>query len=483
MCLVREILENKKHDVEYMMELATQGNADAIKALFYIIISDDEKFSLDELAEIYFTAYRFWFSLEQSASTDDFKLLMYKAYEVIVVRCEKQVDRHDLSIAERGAEKDIVVLTPWLLDVQHAPTVSVLNYCINLKALDFNPVIVNTDTFALPGSSFRGALCANSIKGTEQPGVSIRLGADGGVTVTAGNGEVSQVLYQDASFDYFQLTGWFSEKITHFFPIFQGIIEKLVPVISVGDANPFADLLAKYTRTVVCHTSVEIPVVTVYAIPAILKRLDDEDRRLLTKLGIRSKIVEAELPYHLRNADRKNLLIINNENAVFAVVGRRLGLEVGASFIELMCQIKKHVSHARFIFVGQELSQQVVDKMVEKGLSDCFEQIGFVPNTAKLYESVHFYLNPFRRGGGTSAFEALYQGVPVLTFRYGDIYHFVGQGMSFENNEDMMDFLDKCIADPEFYAQQKNRAKKMADTVSNGHEMYRKFLADVGIAA
>lgn len=476
-------MENKKADVEYMIELALQGNVDAIKALFFVIVSTGDEFTLDQLVEIYFTAYRHWFSMEQHVDDNDLKILMYKAYEKLIEISEKQVDYVSLALKERSQEKEIIVLTSWFLDVQHAPTVSVLNYCINLKALGFKPVILNTDTYAIPKCNFKNAFYAISIKEMQRPSVNIFLGEDRGVKVEENADGLSRVFYLDHEFDYFHLTGLYSEKIFHFFRIFQGVIESMIPVIAVGDANPFADLLAKYTKTVVCHTSVDIPVVTVYAIPAILKKLNDDDRRLMKKLGVVNRVVETELPYLLKNKNRKNVLKISEGPVRFAVVGRRLDMEVGHTFVDLMAQIRQCIPSAEFIFAGMELTEAVVWRIAEAGLSDCVKQIGFVPNTAALYESVHFFLNPFRRGGGTSAYEAMYQGVPVLTFRYGDVYHFIGDNMSFENNENMLAYLQDSVRIPHFYEEQKARAKAMAATVSNGIEMYRKFLADVGIEA
>lgn len=475
-------MEDKKTDIEYMIELAMQGNVDAVKALFFTIASSGENFSLDQLVEIYFTAYRYWFSMGQHADDFDIKILMFKAYEKLVKISEKNADPVPTELKRGNLDREIVILTQCFLDVQHAPTLSVLNYCINLKSLGLKPVIVNTDTYAIPKCYFNNSFIATSIKKMQMPSVDIVLGTDRGVEVTANGCGASTVTYQGHKFDYFHLFGWYSEKIFHFFRIFQGIIEGMLPVISVGDANPFADLLAKYTKTVVCHTSVEVPVMTIYATPVILKKMNDDDHRIMDRLGISNRVVETELPYYLKNNDRKNLLEIDGGPIRFAIVGRRLDMEIGPEFIDLMAQIKQSIPDAEFVFAGMKLADGIVDLISEIGMSGCVKQVGFVSNTATLYEKAHFFLNPFRKGGGTSAFEALYQGVPVLTLRYGDVYSFVGDDMSFARGEEILAYLINCVRIPGFYADQKERAKKMAETVSNGVEMYRKFLVDVGIA-
>ncbi|MGE8453105.1 MAG: hypothetical protein ACN6OP_21310, partial [Pseudomonadales bacterium] len=78
-----------KNDIEYMLSLAHRDNIDAIKSLFFTIISSPNEFSLDEMAKIYYTTYRIWFSLSQENSFDDQKILMYKAYETLFIRSER----------------------------------------------------------------------------------------------------------------------------------------------------------------------------------------------------------------------------------------------------------------------------------------------------------------------------------------------------------------------------------------------------------
>ncbi|GAB2901418.1 hypothetical protein GCM10027202_32300 [Microvirgula curvata] len=474
-----------KNDIEYMLSLAHKDNIDAIKSLFFTIISSPNEFSLDEMAKIYYTTYRIWFSLSQENSFDDQKILMYKAYETLFIRSER-LACSDAPPPCRAAEKntaDIVVLTGQFLDSQHAPTIAALTHCIYLKKLGFNPIIINCDTYCIPYPFFSGLFYATNIPQFSNAGIDIQLHTGMGFTLQENGSQTSQVIFEENQFEFYQLSGSLEDKISNFNGIFQDIIAQNVDIISVGDANIFADLLARTNKCIVYHTSVETPVASVRA-PAIFpKKLNNNEHALLEKLGVTDNVIEVEIPlfHHMKNANRSNNLDMQEDEIVFAIVGRRLSREVNKNFILLMRNIKNAISNARFVFAGEALDENILKYADEHALLDCMTQIGFVPDTAEMYRSAHFYVNPSRRGGGSSAFEALYQGVPVITYCYGDVHSIVGSDFSFESDEDILAYLDSCINDQGFYLQQKKLAKKIAAEKDGSNDAYRKFLTEIGI--
>lgn len=77
------------------------------------------------------------------------------------------------------------------------------------------------------------------------------------------------------------------------------------------------------------------------------------------------------------------------------------------------------------------------------------------------------YLNPYRSGGGRSSFEALAQGVPVITFKYGDVYYTCGDEFAVGDDENLLETASRYVTDGSFMENQKHLALKRADSLSD----------------
>lgn len=54
-------------------------------------------------------------------------------------------------------------------------------------------------------------------------------------------------------------------------------------------------------------------------------------------------------------------------------------------------------------------------------LSESSSYLGMQNDLSTIYKVCDLYLNPLRRGGGTSAVEAMYNKLPVVSINYGDV--------------------------------------------------------------
>ena len=102
------------------------------------------------------------------------------------------------------------------------------------------------------------------------------------------------------------------------------------------------------------------------------------------------------------------------------------------------------------------------------------------------FEICDLYINPHRKGGGTSCVEAMYKGLPVVTDDYGDVA--TNAGEVFVVGSDYSNFPSvvlKYYEDKEFYKKQQQLAISRANKLLNAEgefvkaidEFKRRFLS------
>lgn len=104
--------------------------------------------------------------------------------------------------------------------------------------------------------------------------------------------------------------------------------------------------------------------------------------------------------------------------ALFVVVGNRLANEVNAEMLALFDEILDRCPGAALVFAGEvrDLPKRLAPlRNVER-----MRCLGHVPDIRALYGRCRVFLNPPRQGGGGSAAYALAEGVPVVTYGWGD---------------------------------------------------------------
>lgn len=95
-------------------------------------------------------------------------------------------------------------------------------------------------------------------------------------------------------------------------------------------------------------------------------------------------------------------------------------------------------------------------------------------------ECCDLYVNPKRSGGGSSASEALYKGVPVVTLSSGDVSVAAGSAFWVEDYQQMKDKIIEYVIDKKFYEWKariaKERAKKLLDSQNEFGESIKEIL-------
>lgn len=234
--------------------------------------------------------------------------------------------------------------------------------------------------------------------------------------------------------------------------ILANLADKMIPVITVG-----------------CTTSEILPTMTRYQISN--QKLSLEEKEILADLNIsENSVIEGRFTFSLDEQQEhfhRVELGLEENKFILVVVGSRLDQEVTGEFAGML----EGLPREKFMtaFIGNFTTYDEFLKNHPK-LKHTTKNMGFWNNPRAVIELCDLYVNPVRKGGGTSCVEAMEKGLPVVTMEYGDVAHIAGSEFSggIKTYEEMRSLIEKYAADQSFYKEQagiaKNKASKLMDS-------------------
>jgi hypothetical protein len=117
---------------------------------------------------------------------------------------------------------------------------------------------------------------------------------------------------------------------------------------------------------------------------------------------------------------------IPKDALVFAVVGSRLPDELDASFAQVVEAILKSNKKAHVAIVCPDYDRQL-NSVLSKKLARRVHTFDWQDDLGAFYRTCDVYLNPFRQGGGISAYLAMREGLPVLSLGDCDLENYLGR--------------------------------------------------------
>jgi glycosyltransferase involved in cell wall biosynthesis len=103
---------------------------------------------------------------------------------------------------------------------------------------------------------------------------------------------------------------------------------------------------------------------------------------------------------------------------------------------------------------------------------------GFSGDILSRIELCDLYLNPLRKGGGTSAVEAMYKGKPVVTIAYGDVAGIVGEDFCCADYSEMEKEIKRYASDREYYAIQSQKAKRLSEKYLDSEREFKRIIEE-----
>lgn len=245
------------------------------------------------------------------------------------------------------------------------------------------------------------------------------------------------------------------------------LVKQLKPLymVVIGGDSLLADYLSLLVPSITIGTVPSEVSTTMGQLQVIGRPLKEDDWDELRALGKDEKDVivgrfTSSIPMKKLPVTRRELGI-SPDWFVCAVVGGRLNDEVTPEFVDMMLRVKD--KRIKFAFIGK------FDEGYEKyanaypDFRDRTINLGFTSNILGYLGQCDLYVNPKRRGGGTSVIEAMHEGLPVVAFDYGDVALGCGNEFFVADYEEMAETIERYLLDTDYYELKSKAARKRAD--------------------
>lgn len=402
------------------------------------IEANTKYFILYQCAAIGFTNLK----LHDERTTDLILSLYSKIYDTYLKKIESAVFFIE---KEKRNKKLIIVMIAQFLSLNHGSTKTAIDKCLSLQKLGYEVLLINTCELL----SQQNAI---PFYGLIQPNINIEL-----------------QLSNSIQFDEYIIPFYQSSNMPNLDEIINMllIISEYKPymILNIGSFNLTADLCSNF-----------VPVATVATVPSSLpttkaqfhiigREIISSDIEHLEKYGFdKRSIISSKFTFTFKpqthTFTRKDLGL-PEDKFLLVLVGNRLTKELTNDFLELLLESTQYNTH--IIFIGTfELFNEVSIKneMFKKNTTN----LGTQDDVLAVLECCDLYVNPKRIGGGTSSIEALSKGVPVVTYRYGDVYTCAGNEFGVDDNE-MLSIIEKYVNDKEFYKMMSEKALEKASVL------------------
>ncbi|MDE6024651.1 MAG: hypothetical protein K2G45_04280 [Lachnospiraceae bacterium] len=368
--------------------------------------------------------------------------ILYKAYEI----CSKEMNLELEFIPESERNQDLaIVITEQFLTEQHGPTKTALDRCYVLqKIMNKRVLLINTAEALSPEG--------------EIPFFDIKYGNY--KLELLDNNTAS---WKGETFQFYQCEGIMPDidemcnlikAVQRLKPsiivgvgvsgILSGFINQMIPMVDIGLTQSGCEI------TLVDYQVVDYNMLD--AIEPLVKAMDKD----------MSHIIPGKFTFSLREQTEfcaRADFGISDDTFVMAVVGGRLDYEMDEQFMS---------------FLNDTLRDDML--VVVIGICDTFESklsrypklqgrmlnFGVCTDVLSRLELCDLYVNPIRKGGGTSAVEAMFKGKPVVTVNYGDVAGIVGERFSCGNYMEMNLMINRYYEDKMFYKMQAKYARDTA---------------------
>ncbi|WP_408072062.1 glycosyltransferase [Butyrivibrio sp. JL13D10] len=249
-------------------------------------------------------------------------------------------------------------------------------------------------------------------------------------------------------------------------------------IINIGGFNPTASI-----------ANIMIPVVLVGLAPGQLQydgtdyftyslELTDDVVSYAEYLGTSKNalipsVFTSDLKEQTEHHTRKELGLPENK-MIGCIIGGRLDLEIDAEFIEFLIGLEDIF----IVFWGKlEKYEEICERYPKlKDMSLYGRMVGDMLSHLELCD---IYINPKRRGGGTSSVEAMSKGVVPVALDFGDVAYNVGKEFTLGSYDEMSERIRRLKDDKGYYSHMSEKAKSRANYLCDTAHRFIDIVHDV----
>lgn len=389
------------------------------------------------------------------------KSLMNKLYQFIGV---------DFPFIIEPNYNRIVVISSQLIGLNHGPTRNVMDYCYTLKK-KLNKEVFILITYEMPVDQ-------NENREYVVPGIAYNY-----FNYIKDMDDEFVIKYQNEVFHGYQchVNRYNKNKISS---ILQFVYEwKPFLVYNIGSDNLISDICCRFTMGVSIPCSYNFPISEAQFL--ILPRcIEEYDKEIVNYILERKQnIIESIFVYKLKekvSIYRKVDYGFSDDAFIVAIVGTRLDYEIDKAFSEILNTILEQDENIGIVFIGTFNNFDIIKENI--GYSNRVKYLGLQEDVRGVLNISDLYLNPPRKGGGTSAIEAMVEGIPLITLPNCDVNYASENQFLCTDIEDIPELVLKYKNDVNFYNVQSQKAifqaKKVVNTEKILNEVISKILTE-----
>lgn len=461
---VEYLLENDCNlsDYYYILSFLFQATQDInLYKDFLQSCIDDEYLTMENKHFLYQQCMRINF-LNTEMVDNDVKLLMDRLYSEIYNMYLNAIDEKLTYIECENRNQDlVVVLTTQVLNEAHAPTKTLIDRCTVLER------VVNKKVFIINTAELM-SLVGN---------IPFFMTVQGNYIDQYSNMNTLPICGYE--FNFFQCPNTMPQ-----IPIIREIVdvirsEKPYFILTIGGNSIVSDICSKIIPTITIGTVFSGRAVTRGQFQAIGRAINDEDREWLALHGYDEEhIIESLFTFVFKEQTHtytREYIGLPQNRFVVALVGARLGDEVDEKCTELLLKI---IEKGAFItFIGCFENYEQYEEQYPHLKEHC-RYLGFQDDVLAILEHCDLYINPRRNGGGSSASEALFKGVPVVSMNYGDVSVAVGPEFCVSDWDAMYEKCVRYMEDKEYYQMMSKKAKERAALLTDSDTAFVKVIEE-----
>lgn len=261
--------------------------------------------------------------------------------------------------------------------------------------------------------------------------------------------------------------------------------EKPYCILNIGGGDLCADLCGNVVPEITISTVFSEMAVTTGTFQAIDRDLRPGDYEVMQILGQKPEHVKKALftfvfkeqTHHFTRAE----LGLSDGAFVLLVTGWRLKDEADEEFLKMLNAVIEKDSYIEVVFMGlfTDYAQVISSypKLMQKAhYFECQE------DALAVTECCDLYVNPKRKGGGSSAAEALFLGLPAVTLPVGDAADTAGEDFWVADYPAMEEMILTYCRSRETYQKMsglaRERGKSLTDSKTHFCELFRRIETD-----
>lgn len=380
--------------------------------------------------------------------------------------CEEMEEKLAMELTEipeaQRNRKLVVVITGQFLTAEHGPTKTALDRCVTLiRQMGKTVFLINTGE-------------VNSLVGMvpfykAQPG-----------NYMAEHLECDKQVWKGVEIPFYQ-----SEQIMPDVDEYRALLNHILRlrpgwIISVGGNSLLANMCRNVVPTLVvgCFPSMLEPSLMRYQ--TLGRPVSNYDRAYMAR---RSKperyAVECVFTSGLKEQQEKlhrKDYGIPEDAFVLEIVGARLDEEVTEEFLDMLERTVRENIYVVFAGVYKSYEEKLRE---HPGLKEASSFLGYQKDMLAVAELCNLYVNPHRRGGGTSCVEAMSKGVPVVTTPFGDVSVNAGESFWVQDYDEMGEQILRHWKDAEYHRHMSQLARQRTELLLDSDREFVRIMHEV----